>query len=130
VRDAGQQMQVVVDDRGVYRNAGRVDDARVRHSKQQQQAQQAFLVVRNALHLGHDVGVETEARHDDDRPRGEAIGEDAPVERSKALLQLGEPAALVLRSRFRMAHRRGRRPCRRSNCRIEPETANLTMQAR
>ena len=104
VRDASQQVQVVVDDRGVDRHARRVDDARVRHAQQHQQAQQPFLVVRRALNLGDDVGVETEAGDDDDRPRGEAVGEHAAEERAEAPLQLGKPAALGLRSRSWMAH--------------------------
>jgi len=49
--------------------------------------------VRHAADLGESVGVEAEARNDDDGPRREAIGEDPPVQRLEPLLG---PAAPLL----------------------------------
>ena len=57
VRDAAEEMEIVIDDRRVDRNAGGIDHAGPGHTQQEQQAQHPLLVVWRAGDLGDDVRV-------------------------------------------------------------------------
>ena len=76
-RDAGEQVEVVVDDAAGDGLARDEDEPRVREPEEHQREQHPLLVVVHAVDLFQLVDREREAGHDHDGPRCERIGEDA-----------------------------------------------------
>ncbi len=89
-RNAGEEVEVVVDDRRCQRAAGHVDDVCSRQPEQHQQAEEPFFVVLHSLDLLQFRGVEAEAGDHDDGTRGVGVGEDPGVHRGERGLQAGE----------------------------------------
>ena len=71
--NAGQQIQVVVDDDVRNRRRGHENDARVRHAQQHQHAQLAFFVVTRAGDFGEHVGIQAEPRNHDHGARHQRV---------------------------------------------------------
>ena len=94
-RNAGQQVQVVVDDRFRNRGAGDEDDLGARHAQQEQEAQHALFVMVRAVDARQHVGVEIEARHDDHGARRVAVVVDLGVGTRELRLQLAESPQLL-----------------------------------
>ena len=98
-RDAGEQVQVVVHDRGGDLLAGQVDEARARHPEQHQHAEQPLLVVVHAGDLRQLVRVHREARVHHHGLRHLLVRGDPPVQRRQPLLYPGEAPQLLGRPR-------------------------------
>jgi hypothetical protein len=95
VRHAGQQVEVVVDDRLGDRLAGDVDQAGARLPQQEQHAEQALLVVVHPGDLGQHVLVDAQARDDDHRAGRVGSGEGAAEQLRQSCLEALEGLALL-----------------------------------
>ena len=96
-RNAGQKMQVVIDDRFRNRRAGDVGDMSARHPQQQQQAQHPLFVMVNTGDPGNDICIKGQARHDDDSPRRVVVVVDLSEGLHKARLQFAKPREFLRR---------------------------------
>ena len=74
-RNAGEQMQIIVDDRLGDRLTGDIDHTGPRVSQQEQKAQHTLFVMMRAGDLGEDLLIEGQARQDQHAARCQGVGE-------------------------------------------------------
>ena len=93
--NAGQKMEVVVDDALGDRRAGDVDHATARHAKPKQQAEHALLVVVDAGDPHQHVAVEGQARNHQNGARQAIARENSAELVRQPVLQTLEGGAFV-----------------------------------
>jgi hypothetical protein len=86
-RNAGQQMQVIIDDRLRDGPAGQINNAGARLPQEQEEAEHALLIMVHPRDPRQHLPIQAQAGDDDHRPRRIGVGESLLERVSEAGLQ-------------------------------------------
>ncbi len=94
-RDAGEEVEVVIEDGRVHRLTAQKHHPGAWQPEQHKHAEHPLFVVLDPCDLGQDIAVQAQARVDDHGTRSPRVRENPLIERRKPPLQLGKAAQFL-----------------------------------